>query len=207
MLTDLRLTRATREVLLEAAALQGRAFFDDPAMMFTFPDEAGRRARLPWLMQVGIACGLRLGHVDTTAGTMLGHAVWLAPGATSVTPDVLNDSGFADAPGRMGDAALARFGAFMEAASEAHERLMPQPHWYLMILGVDPSFQGQGVGGALIAPTLSRADADGLPCYLETSKERNLIFYRKHGFEVRGEAKIVDGGDSVHVWMMVREPR
>lgn len=207
MLTDLQLTRATHDVLAASAAVQGRAFFDDPAMVFTFPDDAGRRERLPWLMQVGIACGLRLGHVDTTAGAMLGHAVWLPPGSTAMTPEVLNDNGFADAASRMGDASLARFGAFMDAASEAHERLMPGPHWYLMILGVDPSFQGQGVGTRLISPTLARADADGLPCYLETAKERNVVFYRKHGFEVLHEADVVDAGDRLRVWMMARQAR
>lgn len=194
-------------MLLEAAAIQGRAFFDDPLFRFTFPDDAERRERLPWSMQLGIACGLLSGHVDTTAGAMRGHAVWLRPGATALTPQMLSDAGFAEAPDRMGEAALTRFEKFMDLTSEVHGRLIPGPHWYLMILGVDPPFQGQGVGSALIARTLALADADRLPCYLDTTKERNLVFYRKHGFEVRHEADIVDGGDSVRVWMMIRQPR
>ena len=207
MITGLELTRTPVDALAAAAAVQGRAFFDDPAFTFTFADDAERRRRLPWLMQVGIGCGLRFGHVDTTAGSMLGHAVWLRPGQTHVTPEMLEAMGFGEAEERLGEKALARFGAFIETGSEAHERLMPRPHWYLMILGVDPPFQGRGVGSTLITPTLARADADGLPCYLETSKERNLAFYRRHGFDVRHEADVVDGRDRLHVWMMVREPR
>ena len=201
---DLQLTQLAPADLAAAVDVQSRAFFDDPGFVFTFPDERSRIERLPWVMQIGIACGIRFGHVDTTAGRMLGHAVWLPPGATSVTPDRLNEVGFADAPQRMGEQGLARFGTFMAVGSAVHERLVPGPHWYLMILGVDPPFQGKGVGSALIQPTLSRADADRLPCYLDTTKQRNVWFYEKHGFRVRHEEDI-EGG--LHVWMMVREPR
>jgi ribosomal protein S18 acetylase RimI-like enzyme len=92
----------------------------------------------------------------------------------------------------------------MTQIEPTHERLVPEPHWYLMILGVDPPHQGRGVGGTLIRPTLARADAEGVRCYLETAKERNLAFYRRHGFEVAAEDDVPDGP---HVWMMTREPR
>lgn len=91
----------------------------------------------------------------------------------------------------------------MELVSRHHERLVQAPHWYLLILGVEPERQGQGIGSALIAPNLARADAEGLPCYLETAKEPNVMFYRRHGFEVRDEENIPGGGPKV--WMMVRQ--
>lgn len=188
-----------------AAEIQGRAFFTDPAMAFIFADEGERRARLPWLMGMGVGYGMRFGEVLTTADTMLGHAVWLPPGETSVSEERMADLGFGEAPERMGEEALGRFGAFMECMGAHHERLAPEPHWYLMILGVEPGHQGQGIGSALMAPVLSRADGEGLRCYLETANERNLVLYRRHGFEVRAEDHIPGGGPKV--WMMVREPR
>lgn len=204
MLAGVQLTKLEPAGLAAAAEVQSRAFYDDPAFEFTFPDEEMRRERLPWLMKAGLAYGIRFGHVDTTTGAMLGHAVWLPPRATSVTLEQLNTVGFADAPAQMGEQALARFGAFMAVASASHERLVPEPHWFLMILGVDPPLQGQGIGSALIQPMLTRADAESLRCYLETTKVRNVDFYRNHGFQVRDEAD-VEG--ELHVWMMVREPR
>lgn len=51
-------------------------------------------------------------------------------------------------------------------------------------------------------PVLARAEDDGLPCYLETSNERNVPFYRKHGFAVVKE--VVVPGSELRVWGMVR---
>jgi ribosomal protein S18 acetylase RimI-like enzyme len=201
----LQITSLDQAAVPEAARMQGRAFFDDPAFVFTFPEDATRRERLAWLMGIGIGYGSRFGEVATTAGPMMGHAVWLPPGETAMSPDRMSAVGFEEAPTRMGEDALARFGGFMELMSSHHDRLVPMAHWYLMILGVDPDHQGQGVGSSLIAPTLARADTGGLRCYLETAKERNLAFYRRHGFEVRHEENIPGGGPPV--WMMVREPR
>ena len=191
---------------LEAAAIiQARAFFDDPLFEFIFPDEAVRRAQLPWVMRVGIAIGLQVGHVHTTRTSMLGHAVWLPPGSTHVSDDRLADAGFVEPEQHMDESALARFGAFMEQSSAVHDRLIPEPHWLLMILGIDPPYHGRGIGSALMQPTLARADEARLPCYLETVKERNVRYYRKHGFEVAEEQALA--GEGPTVWMMIRRPR
>lgn len=57
------------------------------------------------------------------------------------------------------------------------ERHPPEPpHWYLFILGTEPAAQGRGLASALLAHMLARADADGMPAYLESSSERNLAF-------------------------------
>lgn len=77
-------------------------------------------------------------------------------------------------------------------------------HWYLAILGTDPAHQGHGVGSALVSEITRRCDAEGLGAYLESSKEDNLAFYRRHGFEVREELR-APGVPSL--WTMWREPR
>ena len=93
----------------------------------------------------------------------------------------------------------------MAHLGEWHRQLAPEPHWYLMILGVDPPHQGRGVGGELMQPVLAQCDRDGLPAYLETQKARNVPFYRKHGFEVLRETEAPSGGP--HWWLMKRAPR
>jgi ribosomal protein S18 acetylase RimI-like enzyme len=191
--------------LADAAALQARAFFDDPVFAWVLADPDERRMRLPWLMRVGISIGMRFGEVHTIGDTMQGHAVWLPPGGTHVDDERLAAAGFVDPEAHIGAEALTRFGMFMEQLGPHHQRLAPDPHWYLMILGVDPPYQGRGLGGMLLQPVLERADREDSRCYLETAKEKNLSFYRSHGFEVVGEDVLPNDGP--RVWMMAREAR
>ena len=79
-----------------------------------------------------------------------------------------------------------------------------EPHWYLAFLGIEPSEQGKGLGSALLRPVLERCDSEGTPAYLETSNERNLPFYQRHGFEVVQQCGIPDGP---HFWGMWRVAR
>jgi GNAT superfamily N-acetyltransferase len=86
------------------------------------------------------------------------------------------------------------------------EKVHPEePHWYLSVLGTDPAHQGKGVGSALMQPVLDRCDEEGLGAYLESSKEANIPFYRRHGFEVTTEVTIKGGGPTL--WPMWRDPR
>jgi ribosomal protein S18 acetylase RimI-like enzyme len=58
--------------------------------------------------------------------------------------------------------------------------------WYLSIVAVAPSAQGQGIGGRLIESTLAEADGSDVQCYLETFDPRNFGFYRRLGFSAVG---------------------
>jgi GNAT superfamily N-acetyltransferase len=85
------------------------------------------------------------------------------------------------------------------------ERRHPSdPHLYLAVLGTDPPAQGRGVGSALLRPGLELCDREGLPAYLESSKERNVAFYARFGFRVTGEVQLPGAGPKV--WLMWREP-
>ena len=86
------------------------------------------------------------------------------------------------------------------------ERIHPPdpPHWYLAVLGTDPSAQGRGLGSAVMRSVLERADGEGTCAYLESSKERNVDFYARHGFRLAGELQLPRGPT---MWPMWREPR
>ena len=70
---------------------------------------------------------------------------------------------------------------------------------------MDPDRQGTGVGSALLADGVERIDAEGLPAYLESSKERNVPLYARFGFEVVEELRPKGGGPTL--WCMWREAR
>jgi GNAT superfamily N-acetyltransferase len=194
-----------REAQIEHAGfVLARAFHDDPFMTYAFPDDDFRFRELPWFMAVAVRAVLPRGRVHTDA-RVAGAAVWLPPGLPSLDDEALASAGFADAPRRLGAETLRRFGGNMEHLGDWHRRLAPEPHWYLMILGVDPPYQGRGVGGELMQPILAECDRNGIPAYLETQKARNVPFYRKHGFEVARETDAPMGGP--HWWLMKRPPR
>lgn len=101
------------------------------------------------------------------------------------------------------DAAAANIDEIAEALGKMEKVHPSEPHWYLAVLGTDPQYQGKGVGSALMAPVLQKCDAEGVPAYLESSKESNVPFYQRHGFEVKGEVNVKNGPT---LWPMWRDP-
>lgn len=188
-----------------ATEVLARAFFDDPLFVWVEPDNDRRVRLLPFIMGVGVRYGALFGEVHSTLDAIKGAAVWLPPGDSIATPERLVQAGFTEAASNMDETGLNRFGAFMDHAEQVHDQVMEGDHWYLMILGVDPPIQGQGIGSTLLQPMLQRTDTERLPCYLETAKERNLAFYRRHGFEVVHDGAMPGGGP--RFWGMRRDPR
>ena len=185
-----------------AAAVLARAFRDDPIQRYVIPDD-DRRARVaPWTF--GAAIRYCLPHGGVYAALAIGGvACWLPPGVGAADALGMIRSGKISAPLRLGPAAFLRFMGIASYMTAERKRLVPAPHWYLLAIGVEPSRQGEGMGGALLESVLSLADADGTSCYLETQTKRNVKFYERHGFAVTsvGEPR------GLRVWTMLRKPR
>ena len=84
-----------------------------------------------------------------------------------------------------------------------HEHYAIGPHWFLATIGVDPAHQGNGMGSALMAPVLARADEQRMPCYLETHTADNVRLYERHGFRVMEH---IENPTTVPLWAMLRPP-
>ncbi len=205
MTTEAEVVQLPQTQVGEAGEVLGRAFHDDPLWRWFLPEERKRAGRLRWFMTVWARYGLRYGEVYVTKAVVEGAAIWMPPGKYPLSVVGMMLVGWLPAPLKLGPAGFRRLMNYSIHVDQLHKRDAPPRHWYLMILGVDPPRQGQGVGGALIRPGLARADAEGLSCYLDTEKERNLPFYRTHGFEVVVEDDLPKGGP--RFWTMKREPR
>jgi GNAT superfamily N-acetyltransferase len=197
--------RLASEQVEEAGEMLGRAFFDNPMSVYLLPDEAERIRPLTWMFDRTTRYGHLFGEVHTTTDTVDGAAIWLPPDSPPIGGERVIRAGMAAMPQEMGQEAFQRLMVMKRHFDELRQRDVPEPHWYLWTLGVDPPRQGQGVGGALLRPVLSRADEGGLPCYLEADKAKNVPFYEMHGFEVVEEGDLPDGG--YHYWTMKRPPR
>jgi ribosomal protein S18 acetylase RimI-like enzyme len=86
-----------------------------------------------------------------------------------------------------------------------YEHHPTEPHYYIRCVGVRPGLQGQGLGSALMRPTLERCDSDGVPAYLEASSERSAALYERLGFVHLGVLQLPDKGPPL--WPMQRPPR
>jgi GNAT superfamily N-acetyltransferase len=195
-----------RESQIEmAGAMLARAFQNDPLMVYTLPRVADRVRLLPEYYTRMVRFGCLSGDaVYTTAGPLIGAAVWLPPG-TQWTRARVEAAGLHELSGILGEDAMRRFREVVTREAQARERDMTPPYWYLLLLGVEPVHQGRGIGGALIKPILARAQREGLACYLESEQPRNVDFYLKQGFEliVNGEAA---GTTGVRFWTFRRTP-
>ena len=186
-----------------AAGVLARAFFPDPLIVHYLPDPAWRARMLPAYMLACLRYALLYGEVWTAPG-LDGVACWLPSDGSGMHPWRILRSGYWTIPFSLGWRAYRRMSLSEPVIDRIHQEILPRPHWYLMLLGVEPSRQGQGIGGRLIAPRLAEIAAQGLPCYLETLTEIDVAFYRKHGFEAAREVELAPG---LRLWAMVRRPK
>ncbi len=175
-----------------------RAFWDDPVMAYLLPDERSRYRRLRHFYRSVIRMYRPKGPSLTTAD-LSGVGLWAEPGRWKTTP---RDTARSAIPmmralGRN----LARGKNLIDAVDQRHPS---SPHWYLALLGTDPSRQGLGVGGALIRAVTDRCDREGTAAFLESSKLANVGYYERFGFTVTEEVTIPRGPT---LWLMWREPR
>jgi len=179
-----------------------RAFDDDPLALYFFRGERRHRRGLRRFFDIQMRREYLANGEAWTTTALAGAGLWSPPGRprpgardlVRLLPLVGDLLGVGRDAGR-----VARLLAEVERARPA------ELHWYLGVLGTDPVHQRRGVASALLGKVLPRVDGEGLPAYLETSKEENIAFYARHGFAVTGEIHAPDRGPTL--WLMWREPR
>ena len=176
-----------------------RAFVADPMMRWVFPDDDAYED------EIGIFFGVMF-DIRIDAGTIwctddgVAAACWEGPEGNPRGKE-WTEAQWAAAFALLPERARHRMMLIDRAVSS---EMVPEPHWYLALLGTHPDWQRQGLGRTLLAPVLDRADADGLRASLVTESPENVAFYRGVGFEVVAEPDLDDGGPPL--WVMHREP-
>ena len=190
--------KATTEDLPALTGALSRAFHDDPVMEWLFPDPRRRPRWTRAFFGTRARQLLDQEEVWVTAESS-GAALWALPDRWKLS---LRET--LDMMARISVGVGRRTVRGLRGLSLIEERHPHEPHYYLAVLGVDPSAQGGGLGSALMAPVLRSCDEDGIAAYLESSKERNIAFYARHGFRVIEEVRMPKGPP---IWLMWRDPR
>lgn len=157
------------------------AFSSDPMARWSQPDPQQYLVNFPLLAKAFGGSAFDQGTAYFADG-YAGAALWLPPG---FGPDEETMSGLVErtAP----ESIKADLYGVFEEMGKYHPA---EPHWYLPLIGVDPSQQGRGVGSALMKHALVACDRDGVIAYLESSNPKNISLYERHGFEVIGEIQV-----------------
>lgn len=172
------------------------AFEDDPIFGWLLPDQGRRYDRLVRFF------ALEVGDVVLPSGSAWmsldgsGACLELPPGGwrMPLRAQAFHAPGFAAVFGRSLPRALITI-------TKMERRHLREPHRYVPYVGVAPEGQGAGLGTRLLKRTLDRADADGLPTYLEATSERNAALYERLGFEHLGAFTVLG---SPSFWPMRR---
>jgi ribosomal protein S18 acetylase RimI-like enzyme len=195
MITPIIKTAATASDEASTIDVLVRAFSADPAARWVWPDSQQYLMHFPSFVRAFGGKAFTHGsayYVDGYAGA----ALWLPP---DVDPDedALNNIFQQTVSEQIQKDVLAIF----EQMGRYHPS---EPHWYLPLMGVDPSQQGKGFGSALLQQVLIQCDRDNKLAYLESSNPKNISLYVRHGFEILGTIQV---GTSPSIFPMLRRPR
>lgn len=196
-------TRAPATDAARVGAALADAFREDPVIGWLIPLDASRRdERLRTFFTSMSRSYLRRGKHVYVAGDGFGAALWSGPGPSWQLPmtEVARES--FPAWRAFGGNLLRALRVQLEV--EAGHPKEPK-HWYLGYLGVRCDHQGEGIGSLILREVLDQADASGTPAYLESSNERNLSLYERHGFAVTTSYRALGRGPTI--WRMWRDPR
>jgi ribosomal protein S18 acetylase RimI-like enzyme len=192
--------RATAADVPALAGMLARAFMDDPVAGWAFRPDALRPAALERFQAIRLRQLMLDGEVWTAADHSCA-ALWAPPERWRSTlrqdAELLPCFGHPRLLARMPLVTVGWLGLERRHPSEP-------AHYYLAVLGTDPRHQGRGLGSMLMGPVLEQCDRDGVGAYLESSKERNIDFYARHGFRVLEPVRLLRGPT---MWKMWRDPR
>jgi ribosomal protein S18 acetylase RimI-like enzyme len=189
----------------EAASLLAANYQFDPSIAVFLGDVP--KARLKGVLTSYFRVLLWLGQSGTvkvaSAGSELVGVVIFYPPGTYPGPILRTYFGllkmaFALIP----SLGLSRFTSLLKLVTELEKAHPQEPHYYLEISCVNPSFRGQGIVSQFVRQIIELADRDHVGIYLETSNSNNLAVWKKLGWRVTKEINIL----GVTYWIHWREP-
>ena len=184
------------EQIAQAAGVTARSMRDSPNSL-AVSDDPFVRLEMLYSTFGGMLGGARV------AGVRRGECVLGA--ASAVPPGLCIDSMLPEsvrvldppAPDATDAVRFLYSGSVMAAHDPA------EPHWHVGPVGVEPGFQGMGLGRAAMRLLCDEFDRHHRLAWLETDKPENVRFYIGLGFEVVEEVSML----SSQFWFMRREAR
>jgi GNAT superfamily N-acetyltransferase len=197
---DLNIINADKKDVSVLKRVLSESFSQDPMISWLVKPDKKLVYRREFVFETMLnSFGFKYGHVYTNEKKSC-CAIWAPPGK-------YNPNSFFNLlllPAWIKSVGLDRLIKIMNGSNYLAKHFAGPEYFYLMSIGTLPQEQGKGIGSALMKPVLDICDRDNIPACLETSNEKNLDFYKRHGFKIREEVIIPSGGPKT--WVMIREP-
>jgi len=224
---SIQVTPITETDIPGAISCIQQAFADDPYNNWVFDRTKVDLNRNR--VSLGIRCrwGMRnaLFHVAKEEGSdrVLGVAMWMPPKRTDMTPSwgqwlwdsweswrLWGNQVIMNLTYGRGGLNVKRYYIWKACQGVAQKELWidPRGYYFLNIITVLPSEQGKGIGKKLFEEVTTKADREGLCCYLESSRdEPNMKIYEAMGFEFVRGLDCDDNGTVCKLYCMMRKPK
>ena len=197
------LIRIDRSLVKPAADLLSKVFQDHPVWRYYYPDDSERPGKVTQALRKIVQEAVQKGEVYATSLNLEGVAVWRYSDGKGITFWQWVLSGGLLGIIKTNSREQERQARMSQYSTIMRRRYAPFPHWFLMVIAVEPELQGKGYGSMLLRPMLTRMDKKHTPCYLETQEEKNVPMYQHYGFKVVEEGIIP--GTNVFQWTMLRK--
>jgi len=178
----------------QAVGVTARALRDNPGFVAISKDPVVRLEMLystfGGMLAVARVAGVRQGQC------VLGAAAALPPGhcIDSMLPAEVRTLNIPDPDATDAD-------RFLYSGSVMATHDLPEPHWHVGPVGVEPGFRSMGMGRAAMRLLCSEFDEHRRIGWLETDKPENVRFYLGLGFEIVEEVPML----ASRFWFMRRE--
>jgi ribosomal protein S18 acetylase RimI-like enzyme len=191
-----------QEADLETAAnVLTRAMMRYPVFAYVIPDDpsgsSGGRAhddvradKLRHVLRFILGVAAIQGEILAPSRNIEAIAVWIRSENVRLSRSEALRAGFATLPFKVGLRATRRLLRLVKSKQAQRAKILTGRYHLLDMLGVDPKLQNQGHGRLLIEARLQEIDHERAQCYLETSDQRNISYYRRYGFELVHQHRI-----------------
>jgi len=179
------LTRVQKKDIGKAATVLADAFQYYPVWNKSLEGESDVKTKFRYLFEVPLLHCLKYGEVYATSENFEGVMGWLPGRFSDMTIWRIIRSGALLASMKIGINPAKRLVSALEPLNKDRSKFMAgRDYLYLNVVGVTTNMQGKGYGRQLIGAAIEKAEHEGMPLYLETETDENVIMYQHFGFRI-----------------------